>query len=656
MALKFGEGTYGQFAKPEQKEARIEPLWADSTRELITPTIVTLEEADGYYGSVEPVSIVLQNGVWTVVSKLREMEATDFFIAGERFEETAEGIYELRAGERRNKLTNATLRIVSIREVYIDDETKETILVCAISCREAWGDEEKFIEVPSKQYKTIYKRIQQEFRDIHLSTQSLDALDEYLTRVNQRDAKGDALDLLHEVCSLYIGWLTTNGQARYYVGEGDFYQSYHIPQVPDSRRAEVFDAGFGFREVGHGNNVIETLFLFAHTAYANYFFEKAGCPMRTLLFLKGRTNSLKTSTASALANVFSTASNDCGIRLSSTQASLREYVVSLRDNLVLVDDFSNSLGADNVTMERNAEMIIRAVGDGKFSSVMSMSESKKINTRLVRAAVVLTGEEILNLSQSSLFRILTLEVEQGTFDGKILLLYEDKKILREYFALFVSFLTEVNIHLIEYCQTTFPQYRDYYKSKLTVPRFIDFAAIMTLQADIIGFFAQWCGLSEQFATEYRERATSCLMSILAEHQANSQQHDVVKQFLQALFQMLNGGKWSRIADDEKMFAETPSMFIGFREDSSKTLWLMFEDAYSLVAEHYRKLNEPWTVKGTTIKEELLRRKISMGKLKSEGAEKNEFLKRAKKAMIGNSRPRMLVLNLDAVEKFLNSDS
>lgn len=509
--------------------------------------------------------------------------------------------------------------------------------------------------MPSRQYKTIFKRIREEFRDVQLSAQNIDALDEYLSKVNQRDAKGDGLDLPHEISSLYIGWLTTNGQARYYLGAGDFYQGYTIPEVPDSCRAEIFNEGFGFREVGHCNNVIETLFLFAHTAYTNYLFDKAGCPMRTLLFLKGRTNSLKTSTASALANIFSTGANDCGIRLSSTQASLREYIVSLRDNVVLVDDFSNSTGADNAAMERNAEMIIRAVGDGKFSSVMSMSETKKINTSLVRAAVVLTGEEMLNLSQSSLFRILTLEVEQGTFDGNVLRTFEDKQILREYFSLFIKFLSECNSHIIEYCRKTFQRYRDYYKERLSVPRFIDFASIMKLEADIIGYFAQWCGVSEQFIREYYDRALSVLMSILVEHQAQSQQQDVIKRFLQALFQSLNGGKWSQIAETENIFSETPSMFIGFREDSSQTLWLMFEEAYTLVVEYYRKFHESWTVKGATIKEELLRRKISVGKLKSDGAEKNEFLKRAKKATIGNSRPRMLVLNLNAVEQILNSD-
>lgn len=428
-----------------------------------------------------------------------------------------------------------------------------------------------------------------------------------------------------------------------------------MPEIPDSRRLEVFNAGFGFREVGHCNNVIETLFLFAHMAYTNYFFEKAGCPMRTLIFLKGRTNLFKTSTVSALANVFSTSTNDCGIRLSSTPASLREYVVLSRDGLALVDDFSNSTGADNAKMENNGELLVRAVGDGKFSSAMSMSESKKIQTRQVRAAVILTGEEMINLSQSSLFRILTLEVVQGTFDGNVLRLYEDKQILREYFALFIKFLSEGNFQVIEYCRTTFPRYREYYKSELSVPRFIDFAAIMALEADIICGFARWCGVSEQFVAEYRERTIGGLLSVLMEHQEQSKEQDYVKRFLQALFHDLNTGKVAQIAENEKIFSDNPSLYIGFFEESTRTLWLLFEEAFKIVSEHYCKLNEAWLVKGSTIKEELAHRKISVARLKSEGAEKNEFLKRAKKAKIGNSRPRMLVLRLDMVENILSED-
>ena len=317
MSLKFENANWEQFER--LSEPQIEPILEASPVELKRPNFTTIKDLSTFLGQIEPVHVVLQNGVWQLATKQDEIETTPF-LKGDRFEETPCGIYELRSGERRSKITNATVRIASIREIFSDDETKETWLVCAVTCFEAWGDEEKLIEIPSKNYKTLFKKIREQFRDIQLSAQNIDALDEYLSKVNQRDAKGDALDLPHEIRSLYIGWLTTNDHPKYYLGDDAFYKEYFWPKVTNERRTEIFNAGFGFREVGHFNNVIETLFLFAHVAYTNYFLDAAGCPMRTLLFLKGRTNSLKTSTVSAIANIFSTNLHDCGIRLSSTSA------------------------------------------------------------------------------------------------------------------------------------------------------------------------------------------------------------------------------------------------------------------------------------------------------------------------------------------------
>lgn len=234
-----------------------------------------------------------------------------------------------------------------------------------------------------------------------------------------------------------------------------------------------------------------------------------------------------------------------------------------------------------------------------------MRKFKKIQSRLVRAAVVLTGEELPNLSQSSLYRILTLEVEQGTFDGKVLRRFEDKKILREYFAIFIKFLTENSSQIILYCCEYFKKYHDYYDHCLSVPRFIDFSTIMTLEADVIMAFARWCGASEIFVADYRKYVLDAVLNILSEHQSNSQQQDNIKRFLVALFQILNTGKGNALAENEQLFSENPNLYIGFREDATRTVWLLFEDAYRLVADHFRKLNEPWLVKGATIKEELL---------------------------------------------------
>ena len=653
MALQFGSGEFGTFDYP-QAERRLESLPQSSTVSIPSKK-ASADSKSAIWGTFNPIKVSPTNDGWNFTPQPNCCERLTTFIRGERFEETPDGVYELRAGERRNRLTNATVRITAIREIYIDDNLKETYLICAISCREAWGNEEMLLEISSRNYKSLFKKIREEFRDVQLSAQSTDSIDEYLTKINQRDAKNFGIGLPHEIRSLYIGWLTINGQPRYHIGQGEFYQSHVFPNVPNCRRLEIFNAGFGFREVGHCNNVIDTLFLFAHSAYTNYFLQKAGCPLRTLLFLKGHTNTLKTSTAAALANIFSTTSLDCGIRLSSTPASLREYIVSLRDNLVLIDDFSNSTSGDNFAMERNAEMIIRAVGDGKFSSSMALLENKKIYTCLVRAAVVLTGEENLNLSQSSLFRIITLDVEQGTFDGSVLRLYADKKFLREYFAIFIRFLAEANSQIINYCKENFQRYAAYYRKHLSVPRFIDFAAIMTLEADIICYFAQWCGHSTQFIATYREHVIRAFLMVLTEHQEKSQQQDGVKRFLRALFHILNTDKSTQIADDEKIFSDAPGLYLGFYENSTRTLWLMFDKTYDSVREYYRNLNEPWLVKSSTIKEELLKRKISIGKLKTDGEEKNEFVKKAKRATIGNSRPRMLVLQLDAVEKILNEN-
>ena len=159
MALKFGDGNYEIVARSE--EPRIEPETILATPiEFKTPKVAMQEDLIAFSGQVQPTQVVLQNGSWTFVLTREDSDASSF-LKGDRFEETPCGIYELRSGERRSRLTNANVRIASIREIYTDDETKETWLVCAVTCFEAWGDEEKVIEVPSRQYKTIFKRIRE---------------------------------------------------------------------------------------------------------------------------------------------------------------------------------------------------------------------------------------------------------------------------------------------------------------------------------------------------------------------------------------------------------------------------------------------------------------------------------------------------------------
>lgn len=364
--------------------------------------------------------------------------------------------------------------------------------------------------------------------------------------------------------------------------------------------------------------------------------------------MKGRTNLLKTATASVLANVFKSDRSNVAIRLSSTQASLQHQIAALRDNLILVDDFSNSNGSDNLHMTRNAEFLVRAIGDGRFGSKMNVTDFSKLANDSIRVAVVLTGEEGLDLDTSSLYRIVTLPVCENTFDGAVLAKFQrDPEILRNYFALFIQFIENQPPSLIQDLAKRFVSYRQDCASRLNVPRFIDFAATMTVLAELISTFARWCGCDDMWASEYLHKATDALITIMTRHQLESGESDYVRRFVVAINQSLGSNQGTRIAHSEDDYARDEENFLGFNEADSNTLWLRFDDAFALTKKFYAKLGQSWNVKAETLKENLLRRGISEGTLAPKGSVGNEYLKRAKKG----SRKRMLVLRLEELARF-----
>lgn len=81
------------------------------------------------------------------------------------------------------------------------------------------------------------------------------------------------------------------------------------------------------------------------------------------------------------------------------------------------------------------------------------------------------------------------------------------------------------------------------------------------------------------------------------------------------------------------------------------MWLRFDDAYNLVEKFYQRQNEQFLTTAKTIKEILLRKRLSDGKLMPESQGGSEYLKKSKKP----PRKWFLVLKVDAIEKFLNKN-
>ena len=354
-------------------------------------------------------------------------------LSGNYFIERDDRVYSSNRGSANQRITNATVKIIGItRKINADDSISE-ILTCEIRCPNAWGTQAEVLDVTSEDFKNLFSIVRKKFRDIFVLQSRSDVLEEYLTVVNQRDFGENASTLQQKTVAASIGWSTIDGECRYRIGnDGIFYAGYEIPTVKLENRWNIFQNGFNFREVGHGNDTTEVLWLFAHAPYVLKLFKEAHAHITSLLFLKGRTNLFKTATASVLANVFNSNRSNVAIRLSSTQASLQHQIAALRDNLILVDDFSNTSGSDNLRMTRNAEFLIRAIGDGRFGSKMNVADFSKLANDSIRVAVVLTGEEGLDLDTSSLYRIVTLPVCENTFDGAVLAKFQRApEILRE---------------------------------------------------------------------------------------------------------------------------------------------------------------------------------------------------------------------------------
>lgn len=108
MALQFGSGEFGTFDYP-QAERRLESLPQTSTVGIHSKKELA-DSKSAIWGTLKPIKVSPTNDGWSLIPQPNYCERLTTFIRGERFEETPDGVYELRAGERRNRLTKYSLK------------------------------------------------------------------------------------------------------------------------------------------------------------------------------------------------------------------------------------------------------------------------------------------------------------------------------------------------------------------------------------------------------------------------------------------------------------------------------------------------------------------------------------------------------------------
>ena len=599
-------------------------------------------------------AIPLEDGTWVrqvgaLLQSKQERLLGSRFLSGSKYIEDEEGLNLKRSNGETELISNATVRVIEVLEEWKTDKVFEELLHCEVSC-EAWGDDIKHILVPIEQYKQTYQIIHQKYPDVLLTAagREKEAIEEYLTDIVKNGLK----DLPRVVSTMTTGWMTRQGRTQFYIGTDAFYSGCEIPDVGSSNRYSLFKRGSSFLDIGKGNAAIGIIWLFAHVGYSLFWFRKGGVEFRSVLFLKGGTNLLKTSVARELSNIFDRNRDHAVIRIASTLASLQYNISMLRDQTVCLDDFSNSEQSSKNKAVEAAEDVIRAVGDGVFPTKMSMKHSDRVARNVVRSGIILTGEEELGLGASSNYRTIMVPIVEGCFDGGALTTFQkDQSIMRNYFALYVQFLQEHGDDLASGCGELFIRYRAYYEQELQTRRLIDAAAGLRLLADFVLQFASYCGVGEAEKSELMQLFERSIMSLLQQHQENSKKQKPEIRFLDALMQSIGTSSNNGLAQDEDTYAIDESRYLGFHDKAESLLWVRMETAWSMVEQYYKRQGEDWMTKMQTIKELLLRKGISDGKKMPDGEAGNEYLRRARKG----SRKRMLVLHQDVVENLLKEE-
>lgn len=645
--------------KKSDKEAHLEEISVDILTNLggFRPgSIASPEEVKACFSYMTPMcAIPLEDGTWmsgknkyddVAKTNLQLLPLNNTFLEGERYIELSKGIYLKKNSDERVKISNARVRVVGVRKEWESEVEYKKRLVCEIRC-EAWNGGVKTIEVPVEQYKQLYRFIRQKYPEISLSTTGMDALEDYLTEVFQNEP----VNLLRESYTRRTGWMKLEGHTKYYIGCDPFYSSYKLPDVSGMDKLRLFKEGCSFLDVGKSNMAIVLIMLVAHIGYSLYWFKQGKMDFRSVLFIKGGTNMLKTSVAREVSNVFDVNRDHAVIRIASTLASLQHNICMLKDQVVCLDDFSNSETKSKNKAVEAAEDAIRAVGDGSFPTKMSLKDTGHVARNTVRAALLLTGEEDLGLGMSSNLRTIVVPVTEETFDGEILIKFQQNPaILQQYFALYIFFLTEYGEDLSRCCQQLFPQYRREYAKTLKIPRYIDAAAGLRVQVDFFVRFAAYCNVTDVEQAELKSLCEMRIVEVLQQNQQVSGEKKPDLRFLYALMQSLGNTPNKGLSDNEEAYVLAESQYLGFYEKEADLIWVRWEDAWELVVHFYKKQGDVWLVKPQTIKELLLKKDISSGRKMPEGKAGNEYLRRARKGM----RKRMLVLRKSIVEKLLKS--
>ena len=497
-------------------------------------------------------------------------------------------------------LSRITKKII-FTDIYGNAQSK---FICELKSSK-W-ESPKTIEVDEKDLYSVFQKAREKFHElIVFEYKGKEAITEHIAEVYSESQK----DMITEYIYEKSGWTYDNGIPNYKIGTNEFYSKWKVPNMPNlssEARYNIFKNGFDFLKIGKNGKEIITIFAYIHMPYSLFWYRQEGFNIDFLLFIKGWTGSLKTSTILECVDVFEPIISNRQTQIAgSSWAAIREKLLLSQDSILLLDDYSKTQKAFSNIGDELIEQVVRSIGNGRLPDKKQVGGAKNQPVD-VRSLVIITGEDAPELGQSSFLRMLTITVDTSTFDGNELRIFQNNRdIMASYVALYIEFL-RTNVNTIKkIISTSMKTYKLDMERITKERRLIENGSKLMAQIDVILAFGYWCGEDEAVLRNFEATAKAHIVEIIRDNDISHQEIRMDALFIIAIMAQTEESSRYSLAEDASKYFENPAPYtIGFFDKDSDRIWLKFEDAMNAVKDYCKSHGKFFTDNQQAVKKAL----------------------------------------------------
>lgn len=294
------------------------------------------------------------------------------------------------------------------------------------------------------------------------------------------------------------------------------------------------------------HDISSVMVTYAFLGVAYKVFDEAGYPPHFLLFLTGKTGSMKTTISKILYTQLTRDDDrDHPRRIDAdTPTSLERALVSSGiDTITLFDDYAPHKTRQKMNiMKDNLETIIRMVGDGSTKS-RSNANLEDRRGEGVKGMVAITGE-LKGDGLSSNLRCLFCEIDKKYVDVETVTWFQhQKKAFNTLIFHFTNFLGEKWWYVKNYIQTEFDPLRKQAGKHLRERRLIDTLVTLWIMDIIIQYFLEsYCGANEKQIRRQIRNMQSGVEEVVVRSELLSGEQNVGKLFMETVLMMKSTSK------------------------------------------------------------------------------------------------------------------